>query len=75
MGKLSKEEQVKKIQEIMGRGHTRGIQVPHYRFTFGKYQGDLLESVYAVDRQYLQWLYNNSEKLPRKLEKFIEEYL
>lgn len=68
--KLSQEEQIAKIQEIMG---DKEDVIPYFTFKWGKYQGKTLDYVLTNDKQYLLWLYNNSEKLPKKLEKFIED--
>jgi len=68
---LNKEDQIKKIQEIMGTPE----EVPFYRFNFGKYKGDTLEEVYKSNKQYLVWLYNNVDDLSPKLEKFIVDKL
>lgn len=41
---------VSKIQEILNKP-----QIPHLRFSFGRYEGELLEKVIKTERGY-QWL-------------------
>lgn len=54
--KKSLEEQVKAINTIVKETKS----VPDYRFTFGKYSGELLENVIKKDRTYLVWISNQA---------------
>lgn len=62
-------------RDIIKQILSRKDDMPDYRFTFGKHHGQLLSWVYKHDKDYLFWLYTNSNNLPARLEKFlIEEF-
>jgi len=64
---LTKEEQLKKIQGILGDKN----QVPFFVFNFGKFKGMTLEFVYKNHPDYLKWLYHSDIRLPRDVESFV----
>lgn len=37
------------------------IRDPNWKFTFGKYKGNVLSEVIACDRQYINWLIDNTD--------------
>ncbi len=37
------------------------IRDPNYKFTWGKYKGNILSEVIACDRQYIDWLMENTD--------------
>lgn len=73
MTKKTNKEQIDAIARILGAPE----KVPFYRFNFGMYNGKTLEAV-LKDRNgkdYLLWLYNESERINPILEKYIEKNL
>ena len=70
----TKEEQVAKIAQIMGRCYKK---TPNYIFKFGMYKGHTLAEVLKDDegKDYLLWMYHDFSHLDPCLKMFIETEL
>lgn len=65
-------EQLKAINSVMNKPNP----IPDWRFTFGQYEGDLLETIVKKDPKYILWCNTAIEEktLPARVETFISDF-
>lgn len=73
--KIAREqEQIRKIQAIMGVNEKYPSWVCDYKFKFGKHKGKNAAYVIDKDASYLKWLYESDFKIDLRLQEIITQY-
>lgn len=73
--KLTLAQQLAIINKVVGKEVDKSLDIPRYRFTFGKYSDKLFSTVLGFDKDYIIWCYHSGIELPSRVLDYIESEL